>query len=136
MGSNPTLSANISNLALAGRRLVWIRLPAADQCGTVEMATIERRVWPSGKHIRRVRRDRGPHLTKSFARKTDAEEWARSIEHKFDVGEYVPSSEARKRTLGNAADRYFEVTLPRSEHRKNASEQTSRTAGTMAAVSA
>jgi hypothetical protein len=36
----------------------------------------------------------------------------RSIEHKLDVGEHVPNSEARKRTLSDAIDHYLEVTLP------------------------
>jgi len=90
------------------------------------MATIEKRVGASGKATWRVRVRRldGPPLSKSFARKIDAEEWARGIEHKIDVGDHVPNSEARKRTLADAIDRYLEVTLPRAKHRKNASEQT------------
>jgi integrase len=71
-----------------------------------------------------VRRGHGPKLTKSFSRKSEAEEWARSIEHKLDVGDHVPNSEARKRSLGDAIGRYLEVTLPRAKHRKNAAEQT------------
>lgn len=90
------------------------------------MATFEKRVGKSGKSTwrARVRKQCGPAQTKSFARKVDAQEWARSIEHKLDVGEYVPSSEARKRTLADAIDHYLEVTLPHAKHRKNASEQT------------
>src|SRR6187549_1455357 len=90
------------------------------------MATFEKRVGKSGKPTwrARVRRSSGPWLTKSFATKGAAQEWARSIEHKLDVGEHVPSSEARKRTLADAIDRYLTVTLPRSKHKKNASEQT------------
>ena len=45
----------------------------------------------------------------------NAQEWARSIEHKLDVGEHVPSSEARKRTLADAIDRYLSVTFPNSK---------------------
>ncbi len=48
----------------------------------------------------------------------------RSIEHKLDVGEHVPCAETRRRTLGEAIDRYLSVTLPHSKHRKNAIEQT------------
>src|SRR5450432_4118352 len=90
------------------------------------MATIESRKGKSGKTTWRVRVRKigGPPLTKSFARKADAEEWARGIEHKLDIGDHVPSSEARKRTLGDAIDRYLEFTLPRSKHRKNSDEQT------------
>ena len=90
------------------------------------MATFEKRVGKAGKTTWRVRvrRSSGPWLTKSFPRKIDAEAWARSIEHKLDTGEHVPSSEARKRTLGEAIDRYLLVTLPQSKFQKNASEQT------------
>lgn len=89
------------------------------------MATIEKRVGKGGTTWRvRVRRLAGPPLTKSFARKIDAETWARSIESKLDAGEHVPSSEARKRTLGDAIDQYLTVTLPQSKHQKNAAEQT------------
>ncbi len=89
------------------------------------MATIEKRMGSTGKTTWRVRvrKQGGPWLTKSFPLKADAEKWARSIEHKLDAGEHVPSSEARKRTLADAIDRYLEVTLPRSKHRKNAAEQ-------------
>ena len=52
----------------------------------------------------------------------NAQEWARSIEHKLDVGEHVPSSEARKRTLADAIDRYLSVTI--AKYQKNAREQT------------
>lgn len=89
------------------------------------MATFEKRIGDSGKTTWRVkiRRTNGPQLTKSFSKKSDAEEWARSIEHKLDIGEHVAPTEARKRTLANAIDRYLEVTLPRARHRKNAGEQ-------------
>lgn len=90
------------------------------------MATYEKRVGKSGKTTWRVRvrRTTGPWLTKSFARKIDAEAWARSIESKLDAGEHVPSSEARKRTLADAIDRYLTVTLPNSKFQKNTREQT------------
>jgi integrase len=89
------------------------------------VATFEKRIGKTGKTTWRVRvrRQTGPWLTKSFARKADAETWARSIEHKLDTGENVPSSEARKRTLGDAIDRYLSVTLPQSTFQKNAREQ-------------
>jgi len=90
------------------------------------MATFEKRVGKTGKTTWRVRvrRQGGPWLTKSFPRKTDAETWARGIEHQLDSGEHVASSEARKRTLGDAIDRYLSVTLPQSKHQKNIKEQT------------
>lgn len=90
------------------------------------MATIEKRVGKSSKVTWRVRvrRQDGPWLTKSFPRHIDAQEWARSIEHKLDAGEHVPSSEARKRTLADAITRYLTVTLPQSKFQKNTREQT------------
>jgi integrase len=90
------------------------------------VATFEKRVGKTGKVTWRVRvrRTVGPHLAKSFKTKQAAQEWARSIEHKLDVGEHVPSSEARRRTLADAIDRYLTVTLPQSKFQKNASEQT------------
>jgi integrase len=88
------------------------------------MATFEKREGKNGNTWRvRVRRIDGPWLTKSFSRKVDAEAWARSIETKLDAGESVPTSEARKRTLADAIDRYLTVTLPRSKHRKSADDQ-------------
>ena len=62
-------------------------------------------------------------IWRSLSRR-NAQEWARSIEHKLDVGEHVPSSEARKRTLADAIDRYLSVTFPNSKYQKNAREQT------------
>jgi len=90
------------------------------------VATFEKRVGKTGKVTWRVRvrRTVGPHLAKSFATKQAAQEWARSVEHKLDVGEHVPSSEARRRTLADAIDRYLTVTLTQSKFQKNASEQT------------
>ena len=89
------------------------------------MATIEKRIGRSGKVTWRVRVRRldGPWLTKSFPKKDDADKWSRGIESKIDSGESVPSSEARKRILDDAINRYQTVTLPRAKHRKSADEQ-------------
>jgi hypothetical protein len=70
------------------------------------------------------RRQIGPSRTNSFKKKPDAEEWARGIEHKRDVGDHVPNAEARKYTLADAIDRYLTVALPRAHRNKNAREQT------------
>src|SRR5690606_2157378 len=97
-----------------------------DNLGHRGMATFEKRVGKTGKTTWRVRvrRSSGPWLTRSFPRKADAEAWARSVESKMDAGEVVPSAEARRRTLGDAIDRYLSVTLPQSKHQKNKREQT------------
>ncbi len=75
------------------------------------MASFDKRVGKSGKVSWRVRirRTDGPAFVKAFAKKSDAEQWARTIEHKMDSGEVVPSSAARKHTLSDAIDRYLEV---------------------------
>ncbi len=90
------------------------------------MPTFEKRIGKSGKVTWRVRvrRQGSSWQTKSFTKKSDAEAWARGIETRIDSGETLPTSEARKRTLADAIERYLEVTLPRSKHRKNSSEQT------------
>jgi len=89
------------------------------------MASFDKRVGKSGKVSWRVRirRTDGPAFVKSFAKKSDAEQWARNIEHKMDSGETLPSSAARKRTLNEAIDRYLEVVLPRAARNKNARGQ-------------
>ena len=82
------------------------------------MATIEKRsgkggtTWPV-----RVRRLGQPQLTKSFETKKAAQEWAAEPEAKVFAGEQLATSEARKRTVTDAIDRYLEVTLPRCKHR-------------------
>jgi hypothetical protein len=72
------------------------------------MAIFEKRIGKAGKTTWRVRvrRQSGPSLTKSFTKEIDAEQWARSIEHKIDSGDHVPNWEARKRTLADVIDRY------------------------------
>ncbi len=90
------------------------------------MASFDKRVGKSGKVSWRVRirRTDGPAFVKSFAKKSDAEQWARTIEHKMDSGEVLTSSAARKHTLSDAIDRYLEVILPRAARNKNAPNQT------------
>jgi hypothetical protein len=89
------------------------------------VATYEKRLGTKGTVTWRVRvrKQGGPWLTKSFPKKSDAETWARTIEHRIDAGEHVASSESRKCTLGDAIDRYLEVVFPRAKRRKNAREQ-------------
>lgn len=89
------------------------------------MPTYEKRIGAKGKVTWRVRvrRQGGPWLTKSFPKKSDADAWARSVEHRIDSGEPLPSSESRKRTLGDAIDRYLKSVFPRAARRKNAREQ-------------
>lgn len=89
------------------------------------MATFEKRIGKGGKATWRVRvrRQNGPWLTKSFSKKVDGEQWARTIEHKLDAGEHVPAAEARKRTLADAIDKYTKDVLPRARRAKDASKR-------------
>ena len=89
------------------------------------MATFEKRLGTGGKLTWRVRvrRRNGPFLTKSFKKKSDAEEWARNIEHKLDVGDHVPNSEARRYTLADVIDRYLKVVLARARRTKTRANQ-------------
>jgi len=74
------------------------------------MATIEKRTGRGGKVTWRVRvRRAGGSDTRSFAKKSDAEQWARAAEHKVDTGEALPTSEARKVTLSTAIDEYIKT---------------------------
>src|SRR6202011_1744328 len=79
------------------------------------MATFEKRIGLSGKTTWRVRvrRRSGAWLTKSFAKKSTAEEWARNIEHKLDVGDHVPTSEARRALLRRRRARRASRRMPR-----------------------
>jgi len=99
--------------------------PAWDNLGQ-SVATIEKRAGKSGNTWRvRIRRAVGSPLTKSFRRKADAEEWARGIEHKLDTGDQVPSSEARKRTLADAIDKYVTDVLPRARRAQDSAKRIS-----------
>ncbi len=87
------------------------------------MATFDRRITSDGSVTWRVRvRKQGhPTRTKTFTRKTDAQAWARQLEHQIDRGNTIPSQEAAKRTLAMAIDRYVNHVLPHKANNKNAS---------------
>jgi integrase len=89
------------------------------------VATFEKRVGTNGKVSWRVkvRRQGSASQTRSFAKKSEAEAWARSVETRIDSGEQLPASAARRRTLAEAIDRYLEVVYPRASRQKNAREQ-------------
>jgi integrase len=88
------------------------------------MPTIDKRIGRNGKISWqvRVRRTGAGSQTRSFAKKSDAEAWARSIETRIDSGESLPAAEARKRTLGDAIDEYLKV-YEKSARKKNEREQ-------------
>lgn len=73
------------------------------------MATIEKRTHQNGSISYRVKiRLKGrPVQTATFQRITDAKKWATVTEAAIKEGRYFKTSESRKRTLGDAIDRYF-----------------------------
>ncbi|MBC17128.1 MAG: integrase [Desulfovibrio sp.] len=74
------------------------------------MATISKR----GKHQwqAKVRRKGYPAQSKTFERKSDAEQWARDIENEMDRGVFVSRKEAESTTLYEALDRFIEEYIP------------------------
>jgi len=75
------------------------------------MATISKR----GKHQwqAKIRRKGHPVQSKTFDRKSDAEQWARDIENEMDRGVFVSCKEAESTTLHEALDRFIGEYIPR-----------------------
>ena len=65
----------------------------------------------SAKGVRwraQVRRKGYPQQSSYFARKSDADRWARDLEAKIDAGKTVFDGAARRRTLSELISRYSE----------------------------
>lgn len=79
------------------------------------MATIEERTGRDGKAVYRARvRLKGhPLQSATFSRLTDARRWVASIESAIREGRHFKTSEAKRRTLSEAIDRYAQEILPR-----------------------
>ena len=75
------------------------------------MASVKQR--PSGAWQAKVRRLGFPDQSKTFARKTDAEAWARAVEREMDVGSFVSRNKAENTTFGDAVDRYLAEVVPK-----------------------
>jgi integrase len=60
-----------------------------------------------------------PSRTASFSSKREAERWAKTIEAEMIEGKHFRSSEARRRTLDAAIDRYMEEELPKKRDGRN-----------------
>ena len=72
------------------------------------MATIRERKGQKGvSYEARVRHRGHPTITRSFRRKTDAKRWAAEQETRLLKGQAVETTEARRRTLADAIDRYL-----------------------------
>ena len=82
------------------------------------MANIQKRTTKNGETTYRVQvRIKGrPTETATFKRLTDAKLWAQQTEADIRRGQYFKTAESKKRTMGEAIDRYFHDIL---SHRKN-----------------
>lgn len=78
------------------------------------MATIEARRAEDGTLTYRVKVRLKGHPTEhaTFRRKTDAQRWAQSIESAIREGRHFKTSEAKRHTFGDLADRYLKEVLP------------------------
>ena len=87
------------------------------------MAMIEKRKGTAGAVAYRVRiRRRGyPEYTETFTRKADAEAWAKQVEADLQRGRYLPSNDARRRTVAEMIERYVTEILPHKPRNKSAS---------------
>src|SRR5688500_2416375 len=88
------------------------------------MATIETRRAADGTvtYRARVRLQGHPGRTQTFARKTDAKDWARQIEADLKRGKHLPSSEAARRTVAEMIDRFVTHSLPRKKHNRDSAK--------------
>ncbi|HWW19752.1 MAG TPA: hypothetical protein VNZ06_03015, partial [Steroidobacteraceae bacterium] len=79
------------------------------------MPTIRERVDRKGKkHFHaQVRMAGFPPRTASFPTRRQAERWATTVEAEMIDGKHFRSAEARRRTLGQAIDRYLEEEVPK-----------------------
>ncbi|MEO0853464.1 MAG: site-specific integrase [Cyanobacteria bacterium J06648_11] len=83
------------------------------------MATIRKREgkkgfrWQAG-----IRRD-GKVQWASFRTKGEAQQWARERETAIDQGRYFETPEARRRTLGDAMERYLVEVVPQKRDQRN-----------------
>ncbi|MCB5207808.1 site-specific integrase [Methylovorus mays] len=75
------------------------------------MATIRKKDGRDNQWHVQIRRK---HViaTKTFTKKTDAEQWAREVETEIDRGVYVSRAEAESTSLADACERYSREVLP------------------------
>ena len=79
------------------------------------MATIQKRQTGTGETRYRVlvRLKGHPLVSATFKRKLDAERWARNTESAIEENRYFKAAEAKRHTLAELIDRYFESVLPK-----------------------
>ena len=78
------------------------------------MATFEKRKGKDGQNVWRVkvRRKGVSTMSATFARLTDARNWAKLTEAAILEGRHFGTKESKRRTVADAIDRYLEQVLP------------------------
>ena len=91
--------------ALVGQGLIagLVQEPKKGQPAQAGMALVER--LPGGREVR-IRSKSAPDLVKSFARKSDADDWAAQREGEISKRRFVDYREADKNTLGDLLARF------------------------------
>jgi len=91
------------------------------------MATILKRKGPNGKPVwqAQIRKKGYPAQIRTFDLKTDAQKWAKKIEHEMDAGLWRDSREASLFTLGQALDRYLATITTKKRPKTQTSEHLS-----------
>lgn len=77
------------------------------------MATFQQR--EGGRWQAKIRRLGGPSQSRTFAKKADAEAWARKIESELERGVWRDTDEAERTTLAEALKRYAREVTPRKK---------------------
>lgn len=77
------------------------------------MATFQQR--DGGRWQAKVRRLGHPDQSKTFAKKSDAEAWARKVESELERGVWRDTAEAERTTLAEALERYEREVTPRKK---------------------
>ncbi len=79
------------------------------------MATIKERTAKDGtpRYTAEIRLKGYPAQTATFKRKTDAKKWIQDTESAIREGRHFKTSEAKKHTLADLADRYIKDVLPK-----------------------
>jgi len=89
--------------------------------GVASLASIIKQEGANGFRWRaQVRRKGYEQQSAYFARKTDAERWARDVESKIDAGKHLTGAESKKHSVAELIDRYCLEVLP---HKKSAKDQ-------------
>lgn len=79
------------------------------------MATIRKR---GNRYEAQIRKKGQPAFNKTFAKKADAQTWAKTIESEIERGLFLDTSEAEKTTVGSLIDRYEREVLPSKRSRQ------------------